>query len=326
MSVMEPPLDAVGTSATDVAVEPSHQYHAEAHALSGYLHQPVYQRIDEKASVKLRDYRGDHKQEKESRYNLEGVVTFEAANSRVSGNRNLKNKGWITLSTSIVEGLNVLEVITADRVVSQVSTEHAYVNGHVPTVTFLGAQFVNLRLSGVPLQPKFRFGICGDKPAGTTPYVKSVAFLEAAREQVATIAKGDLPVEVKATYSGRVKAIDALIAVAKEEEEARKRGENNKNGNARGGDPILVTCSLIESIDIGDLREIIPGLKTAGNVLFIPEFGTVALGEVEVKCSLQDDQEYDNYFHLKMLQMNLGCVGNGSLTAGAAASNGQHKP
>lgn len=325
MSVMEPPLDTLAPSTTGVAVEPSHEYHAEAHALSGYLHHPVYQRIDEKASVKLRDYRGDHKQEKEARYNLEGVVTFEAANSRVSGNRNLKNKGWITLSTSIVEGLNVLEVITADRVVSQVSTEHAYIDGHVPSVTFLGTQFVNLRLSGFPLQPKFRFGISKDKPAGTTPYAKHVAFLEAAREQANTVATGDLPPDVKATYSGKVTLINSLIKVAKEEEAARERGESGQNGNAKGGDPIVVTCSLIESIGIGDLKAIIPGLETAGNVLFIPEFGTVALGEIEVRCTPHDG-EYDNYFNLKMLQMNLGCVGNGSLTAGAAANNGTHHP
>ena len=83
MPVMEPPLDKLANSMTDVNVEPSHEYHAEAHALSGYLHHPVYQRIDQKASVRLQDYRGDHKQEKESRYNLEGVVNFENATSRV---------------------------------------------------------------------------------------------------------------------------------------------------------------------------------------------------------------------------------------------------
>jgi len=315
MSVMEPPLDRVQTSGTGVATEPTHQYHAEAHALSGFLHHPVYQRIDEKATVKLRDYRGDHKQEKESRYNLEGVVTFESAASRVSGNRNLKNKGWITLSTSIVEGINVLEVITADRVVSQVSTEHAYVNGHVPSVTFLGTQFVNLRLSGFVLQPKFRFGICADKPAGKTPYVKHMAFLQAARAQASTIATGDLPSEVRTTYIDRVKAIDGLIANV-------GKGANGQ----RGHEPIVVTCSLIESIDIDDIKPVIPGLETSGNVLFIPEFGTVALGEIEVKCSLQDNGEYDNSFNLKMLNMKLGCVGNGSLVAGSAASNGTHKP
>ena len=307
--------DSTETSTARGAGEPSHEYHAEAHALSGFLHHPVYQRIDEKASVKLREYRGDHRQEKESRYNLEGVVTFESAQSRVSGSRNLKNKGWITLSTSVLEGLNVLEVITADRVVSQVSTEHAYVNGHVPSVTFLGTQFVNLRLSGFPLQPTFNFGICAKKPSGVTPYVKHLDFLRDVRQQTAVIVGGNLPSEVRATYSDRLKGIDGLIS------------EVQNGGNGRTGcGPIVITCSLITTIDITEIKEIIPGVQAAGNVLFIPEFGTVALAEIDVKSTLQNDGEYDNYFNLKMLEMKLGCVGNGSLTGGSSANNGTHKP
>jgi hypothetical protein len=318
MATMDPPVDTLETATTGTSVEPSHQYHAEAHALSGFLHHPVYQRINEKANVSLKDYRDGHIQEKESDFGLEGV-SFAAARSRVSGNRNLKNRGWITLSTSVVEKLNVLEVITADRVVSQVSTEHAYVNGHVPSVTFIGTQFVNLRLSGFLLEPKFDFAICADKPDGKIPYVKHLAFLRGVRDQVAKVAEGDLPNDVRDTYSDRLKVVDGLI------KSAEKPGERGDNGNGRGNDdPISVTCSLITNIDIDDIP--IPGLKSAGNVLFIPEFGSVALGEVEVSSKHEPDGGYDNYFNLKMLEMNLGCIGNGSITAGAAANNGQHKP
>ena len=94
---------------------PSHEYHAEAHGLSGHFHHPVYQRINKQALVMIHDERGGHIVEKEHGFTLEGVVSFAKAHTRVSGSRSLKNKGWITLSTSIVEGLNVLEVITAAR-------------------------------------------------------------------------------------------------------------------------------------------------------------------------------------------------------------------
>ena len=318
MSVMDPPVGTLQSSGTSTAVEPSHQYHAEAHALSGYLHHPVYQRINEKAQVMLKDYRDGHIQEKETQFGLEGI-SFEAGRSRVSGNRNLKNKGWITLSTSIVEGLNILEVITADRVVSQVSTEHAYVDGHVPSVTFLGTQFVNLRLSGFELKPKFNFSICADKPGGTTPYVKHLAFLQGAKKQFDIITKGDLPQEVRDEYSGRLKVVDDLISSIDDTGNGGDCGSGN-------GDPIVVTCSLVTSIDIDEIKDVIPGLKTAGNGLFIPEFGTVALGEVEVTSSHENDGEYDNYFRLKMLDMKLGCIGNGAITAGSSANNGAHHP
>jgi hypothetical protein len=318
MTVMEEPPETLETSTIATAVEPSHQYHAEAYALSGYLHHPIYQRINEKAQVTLKDYRDDHIQEEETRFGLE-CISFESGRSRVSGNRNLKNKGWVTLSTSIVEGLNVLEVITADRVVSQVSTDHAYKDGHVPSVTFLGTQFVNLRLSGFLLEPKFNFGICGTKPKGKIPYVKHLEFLRGAKEQVARIVKGDLPDEVRKTYRDRLDVINGLIKTAE------KPGERGDDGNGRRDDePIVVTCSLITSIDIDDIP--IPGLKTAGNVLFIPEFGSVALAEVEVKSSPEQDGDFDNYFELKMIEMKLGCIGDGALIVGTAANNGTHKP
>jgi hypothetical protein len=318
MSILElQPLETLEASAT--ADEPSHQYHAEAHAVSGYLHHPVYQRINKKANVSLRDYRDGHVQERENAFTLEGLVSFTASRSRVSGSRSLKNKGWITLSTSIVEGFNVLEIITADRVVSQVSTEHAYRNGHVPSVTFLGSQFVNLRLSGFPLEPKFNFGICEDKPEGETPYVKHLGFLLGIRDQIASIVEGDLPNSVLETYSKRLKVVDDLIAAAKVCEDCGQNGDRGMNGA-----PIAVTCSLITKIDIDHIP--IPGLKTAGNILFIPEFGTVALGEVVVRSSRDYDGKYDNYFNLKMLDMKLGCVGDGNVIAGNTIGNGHHNP
>lgn len=319
MATMEPPVESLEASVTSTAVEPSHQYHAEAHSLSGYLHHPVYQRINEKANVSFKDYRDGHVQERENAFTLEGLVSFTDSRSRVSGNRSLKNKGWITLSTSIVEGFNVLEIITADRVVSQVSTEHAYRNGHVPSVTFLGSQFVNLRLGGFLLEPTFDFTVCKDKPDGEIPYVKHPAFLKGVRDQIASVAEGDLPIEVRDTYSSRLKIVDSLI-------EAAEGGEGcSNNGNrATNVDKIAVTCSLITKIDVDDIP--IPGLRTAGNVLFIPEFGSVALAELEVSALRGSDGKYDNYFNLKMLNVKLGCVGDGAVAAASTTTNGQHHP
>lgn len=320
MATMEPPVDTLEDSVTRTAVEASHQYHAQAHSLSGYLHHPVYQRINEKANVSFRDYRDGHVQERESAFTLEGLVSFTDSRSRVSGNRSLKNKGWITLSTSIVEGFNVLEVVTADRVVSQVSTEHAYNDGHVPRVTFLGSQFVNLRIGGFLLEPKFDFRICEDKPDGETPYVMHPGFLSGVRDQIASVAEGDLPIDVRDTYSTRLKVVDGLIKAA----EVGEGCGYNGNGGGTGVDKIAVTCSLITKIGIDDIP--IPGLRTAGNVLFIPEFGSVALGEVEVSGLRGSNGKYDNYFNLKMLNMKLGCVGDGALIAASTTTNGQHHP
>src|SRR2546423_176609 len=105
-------------------IEYSHDYHAEAHVLSGELQQPVKQPIQQHALVVLKDRRGGHFTQTEEDFSLEGLITFKSGRTRVSGSPSLKpSKGWVTLSSSILEGMNIFEVITADRVVGQVSTD-----------------------------------------------------------------------------------------------------------------------------------------------------------------------------------------------------------
>src|SRR5258708_39631310 len=90
---------------------------------------------------------------------VEGLISFKVGHTRVSGSQ-LKNKkdiwgndhsGWVTQSTSVFEGFNVGDVITADRVVAQVSAEHSLTYGHVPKVTILGSRFVILRDADYPV-------------------------------------------------------------------------------------------------------------------------------------------------------------------------------
>src|SRR6266568_2304740 len=103
-------------------IVPQHDFHAEAHALSGNLQLPVRQPIYKQAAVTLTGYDGGHFFQRTEKYSLEGVISFDAGYTHVSGSPSeKKGHGWITLATSVLEGLNVLDVITADRVVAQAS-------------------------------------------------------------------------------------------------------------------------------------------------------------------------------------------------------------
>src|ERR1700681_2995398 len=150
---------AIMTAASTLT--PSHDYYAEAHVLSGHLQRPIDQQIEPQALVAL-DPMGGHLTRSAKAVSIEGLISFDRGETRVSGARSLKDEGWVTLSTSILEGLNVFEVITVDRVVSQVSTHHPYVDGHEPHVTFLGTQFQNLQVGGFPAVLTLNLGICGD--------------------------------------------------------------------------------------------------------------------------------------------------------------------
>jgi len=315
------------------ASEPYHVYHAEAHVLSGNLKHPIDQAIEHHGRVVLeKSRRDDHLSEMVEAKSLDGLISFKAGYTRVSGTQ-LKSKtdlwgndhsGWVTLSTSVLEGLNVFEVITADRLVAQVSTEHPMKDGDVPKVTFLGTRFENLRVGGYPVDVVLDLGICGDKPKEDKPYLHDRGFLERVQRQHDTIAdaKG-VPDGLKKEYSAQIRYIDEL------KKRANGRAKGEPNGYAK------LKCSLVKSI--GPIP--LPGAKTFGNIIFIPDFGTVALAEVEVGITAgyndfpdrklagtPAEPGYSNYFTLHMLNMRLGCIAGGNVTGASASANGQNGP
>jgi len=90
--------------------------------------------------------------------------------------------GWVTLSTSFITGLNIHDIVEADLVFAQVSTEHP-LEGYVPSVTFLGTRFENLRIGGREVEPAFDLDICGPKPDGDRPYLEDPGFLSRVSQQ-----------------------------------------------------------------------------------------------------------------------------------------------
>lgn len=303
-------------------------YHAEAHVLSGHLKHPIKQPIDFEGHVVLdKTRREGHITRSTDGTSLEGLISYKAGHTRASGNKVQKqdawgrtHSGWVTLSTSVIEGLNVFEVVTADRVVAQISTEHPEQNGkdlgHVPKVTFLGSRFENLRIGGFPVKVKLDLDICGARPKNDDPYLSDKGFLDRVERQLENIAGSkNVPKKIEEIYNARITYIEDL----------KKRNGSGKNGK-RNGFPKL-QCSLVKSI--GKIP--IPGVETFGNVIVIPDFGTVTLGEVEVgtesrHADFEREPGNSNYFHLHMLNMHLGCIGGGSVQAASAKTNGMTRP
>jgi hypothetical protein len=291
-----------------------HEYHAEANVLSGHLKQPVNREIYRQAAVGLDDLRGGHFFQRAEHYSLEGLICFKSGYSRVSGNRSLKNHGWVTLATSVLEGLNVLDVVTADRVVAQVSTEHPLENGRTPHVTFLGTHFENLRVGGYKVEVELDLGICGDRPEGDKLYTSSAGFLDRAERRAGSIvrAKG-LPSAIQAQYDSDLTGIQLL--------KERVGKENGDESPAKEINPKVV-CSLVSKI--GPIP--IPGVKSFGNVLEIPGFGFVALAELSVGEKFYKGETPSNYFDLTMIKLQMGCIGDGQAQAANVTANGHHHP
>ena len=272
--------------------ERTHKYHAEASALKGHLRLPVSQEIEPQVHTKLPETGGYLTQRAEI-YRLESVISFRAAYTHVGGNRSDKpGGGWNTLTTTVVEGLNVLEVVTADRVVGQMITEHP-LDGYVPSISFLGTRFENLRIAGHPVELEFDQEIFGPKPVNDLPYTQDAGFVSRVSRQYDRIRQNkNLPAALQERYN----RLSSTLGASEE-----------------------VECSLVNQA-----AGLIPG-TICGNVITIPGFGTITLAKLTVKH--EDPHEETKVpkkttFTLTMIDCELGCAVSGRTPIGNGNSNG----
>lgn len=315
-------------------LERYHIYHAEAYVLKGELKQPVEQPIEAYGRVVLEHTRRESLfTQSVGETNIEGLISFKRGHTRVAGTL-VKQKtdifgndhaGWVTLSTAAVERYNVEDIVTADRVVAQLSTQHPLVNGHVPRVNFLGTRFENLSIGGYPVEVELDLAFCGAKPEGDRSYLQDGGFLDRVHRQLDNIVDtDDLPESLEKKYVAEIAYIDDL----------KKRAKGGAN-SAENGYPKL-RCSLVKKIK---LPFEIPGVRTFGNAIFIRDFGSVYLAELEVGVNnshsdnprwkgdgSQTQPSDSNYFTLDMLDLRLGCPGSGTTKGPAVTGNGQTQP
>jgi hypothetical protein len=324
-----------------IVLERYHFYHAEAYVLKGELKQPVERPIEEYGRVVLEHTRREGLfTQSVGETNIEGLISFRRGHTRVAGAL-VKQKtdifgndhaGWVTLSTAALEGYNVEDIVTADRVVAQLSTQHPMVNGHVPRANFLGTRFENLRIGGYPVEVELDLTFCGAKPEGDRTYLQDGGFLDRVHRQLDNIVDtDDLPESLEKKYVAEIAYIDDLKQRAKD---GTKTGANG----GENGYPKL-RCSLVKKIK---LPVEIPGVRTFGNAIFIRDFGTVYLGELEVGVNSgpidhpdhprwkgdgsQTQPSDSNYFKLNMLDIKLGCPSTGQTSGAGVTSNGETRP
>jgi hypothetical protein len=167
----------------------------------------------------------------------------------VAGARSSKaGYGCVTLATAVVAGLNLHDMVTVDLAFAQVSTEHP-LEGYVPSVTFLGTRFENLRIAGRVVEPVFDLGICGSKTDGDKPYLQNAGFLGRVSQQ----------------YE-RIDSVPGLPDWARQQ----------YHDSAAVGQAGKIECSLVTSVDGAA-----PG-TSFGHIFDVPGFGRVSLARLRV--------------------------------------------
>ena len=127
------------------AQESRFYYHAEGHAFSGQFHRPVCVPIEALASISLPTI-GGHAHTRVDNFQIPRLVTFKAAHSHVSGSQ-MDEDTYTTQITTVIEGLRILDFLSADRIVGRLTSEHKRKDKE-SHVLALGSTFENLRIGG----------------------------------------------------------------------------------------------------------------------------------------------------------------------------------
>jgi hypothetical protein len=260
-------------------LDTGHVYDATAYVFSAELEQPIQRTVGKQSFVELPGA-GGYRFERSEPFRLEGIVSHEGGYTQVAGYQSSDNLGAITLATSVLEGVNILDVLTADRVVAQITSEHA-VGASVPSVSFLGTRFENLRIAGQKIEIDPHLDILGSKPEGDESYFNDGGVFSRIAHQYANIKRmAGLPQWASDQFNW---------------DPAKVQGQNQMD------------CSLVNGVS-GT-----PG-KSYGHVIDIPFFGKIFLAELTVKRTPANagprlepatTEEYKYRFTLKMIRTEL---------------------
>jgi hypothetical protein len=200
------------------------------------------------------------------------------------------------VATSIVEGLNVLDVLTADRIVARISIEHP-AEGYVPSVTLDGTLFENLRINGTLIDLDVDLNLLGARPSDDTSYLIAPGFRQRVQSQYDTIhGQPGVPTEILARY--------------------------NQLPSGQG-DQELIECSLVRHVQGS------PSGRSFGHVIVVPNFGKVYLATLRAEHSDLNPATttpQKTQLNLKMLELHLGSPATGQAHVSSLVVNGGTQP
>ena len=223
-------------------------------------------------------------------FNLDEIISISSAYTLVTGREVEEESAHATLATAVVEDFNLLEVVTAKRIVAQISVTTPR-DGGAQRISFAGSRFEGLRVAGREATPRLNADLAS--PAAASGEGGSPATWSGFRRTVAA------QTEALVGLFGRHPDKEAV-------QWARARHGWTTAETTVGG---RGTYSLFDGFDEVDL----PGAY--GHIIEIPGFGRVYLGEVFMsRHSLQ----------LVSIRAELGCPIKGVATGPTADAGGGH--
>ncbi len=119
---------------------------------AGRIIQPFQESIESQAATALA-FVGGYGSARSAGFSYRGILKFDLAQSQVTGlpcDCDDEETSSVANIQSTVEGLNILDMVTADRVIANLVSTYPAPKGE-PSILFFGSRFENLRIAGIPI-------------------------------------------------------------------------------------------------------------------------------------------------------------------------------
>ena len=272
-------------------------FNADSISLGGFLDEP-FRYVPTPCSTALSPTGGRATDEARA-FNFEDHIKVRAAYTHVSGKMSRLNGPWTERVVSVVEEIDVMGRITADKVVAQMFVEQPAADGGPRKISFAGSHISNLRIDGKLVTPVADTTLLPQHHRDVDAYNQDAAFdpelkwpeltAFARRRGAEWLAQKNLPEWARDRF-GWITAADP-------------DGKSTFEG--------YTLCSLINHI------EEVPTGQTFAHCIELPDFGRIFLAEVTV---------LPYSAHLSMLRTELGCKSSGQISAATVVSNGTTMP
>lgn len=270
-------------------------YHADAVALGGTFLRPVPDFIEPKAACSVPS-RGGNASARSGPFDYNGI-SFTSAESSITGGVENRNGTPVSVTrvSLVVEGLNVMHMVTANRIVARLAAEHKP-DQDEPEIITTGCHFDGLKIAGHGVEVETDHNLFSRFPT----FSSWQAAWQGGGTDKASIEDSlmgkRLPADVAATRADLLEVHDGFT----------RQGKTNTLRR-------VVLSSFVKNVTGINGQEI----GNWGPVITVPQFGTIYLGEVIVSHSQR---------RVHMLRLELGSPDQATFVAASATSNGVGYP
>jgi hypothetical protein len=283
-------------------------YHASAYGLAAEIDRPVKQSIHAQAATTL-STGGGRGTERVDKFCNPPFVSFDAAYSEVGGSFDDCHGKHTTYATATVEGLNIFDMVTADRVVARMviysppmvdakgneiddpDAEHSF--------SITGSYFDNLKIAGHKIDVKLATHTLHQHD--TYSAFEKAYQSGSAADLLPWGNQSDKRLDDLAKAEGEYHALSGIGKRAK----AWKSKKARRNGGA-------YWCSAAGHLNLADQVKDTE-LQGFGGIILIPKFGLVRLAELVIR---------PDHRGLTMVNVQMCSPGGGGGNVGGAAGSG----